>query len=180
LAWVSFSLGESEVQDLLRSCHDFSYGVHYEEKGVFERRTGSAEDLHPWGAPLTKRARSTPAQEAHLIVVGGIRKAGGFLHQPFHANGAIAGWGRVEDWRGLPKVKPICSSPFPLEWFTSRAMIPFPMPAASNRADFPQWTFLFASLQGLCDVWSWTGFRECLGAVANKALRTGLGKTWRK
>jgi hypothetical protein len=22
--------------------------------------------------------------------------------------------GRVEDWRGLPKVKPICSSPFPL------------------------------------------------------------------
>jgi hypothetical protein len=22
--------------------------------------------------------------------------------------------GRVEDWRGVPKVKPICCSPFPL------------------------------------------------------------------
>src|SRR5215469_7037721 len=32
-------------------------------------------------------------------------------------------------------------------------------PHQTHRADFPQWAFLFASQQGLCDVWAWIRFR---------------------
>src|SRR5215467_5085803 len=55
------------------------------------------------------------------------------------------------------------------ECLTSRTVSRFQSPPhQTHRADFPQWAFLCASRQGLCDVWCRTNFRESLPPVAIK------------